>query len=196
MKNQLTLTLPYWISAFLEGESQFFPQIQDRVDFVLKLCHRNILEKTGGPFAAAIFEEKTGRLVSVGVNRVVPENCSTAHAEMMAFMLAQNTLGAFDLGQEGMPPHQLVTSAQMCAMCLGGAVWSGVRSIVFSATAEDVERIVGFDEGPIHPDWQEELNQRGIRVYPTFKRAEAVELLTLYQQQGGIVYNGRQSVKD
>lgn len=193
MKNQLTLTLPSWVSSLLERENQFFPEIHDRVDLVLKLCHRNILEKTGGPFAAAIFEEETGYLVSVGVNRVVPENCSAAHAEMMAFMLAQNALGSFDLGREGGPSHQLVTSAQMCAMCLGATVWSGVRSVVFSATAEDVERIVGFDEGPIHPHWQAELTQRGIHIYPTFKRAEAVDLLELYQQQGGIVYNGRQS---
>ena len=34
----------------------------------------------------------SGKIVSVGVNVVVPQNCSAAHAEMMALMLAQQKL--------------------------------------------------------------------------------------------------------
>ena len=36
-------------------------------------------------------------------------------------------------------------------MCLGSVVWSGVREVLASAQPEDVENIVGFDEGPALP---------------------------------------------
>ena len=45
-----------------------------------------------------MFEQESGRLVSVGVNRVVPENSSLAHAEVLAIGLAQTSLGTYDLG--------------------------------------------------------------------------------------------------
>ena len=66
--------------------------------FVLALTERNIREKTGGPFGAAVFEQDSGKLVSVGVNVVIQQNCSAAHAEMMALMLAQKELDHYDLG--------------------------------------------------------------------------------------------------
>ena len=45
-------------------------------------------QRSGGPFGAAVFGPDD-RIIAVGVNRVLPHACSLAHAEMMAYMLAQ-----------------------------------------------------------------------------------------------------------
>jgi tRNA(Arg) A34 adenosine deaminase TadA len=189
IEKQLSLNLPPWVGAFLSD--YVFPMADklDRMRFVLALTERNIREGTGGPFGAAVFERDSGNLVSVGVNVVMATECSAAHAEMMALMLAQKKLGVYDLGQNGLPPHQLVSSGKMCAMCLGSVCWSGVQEVVSSAEPEDVEGITGFDEGPTPPDYNAQLERRGIRLLPETLRDEGCRVLQLYVDLGGYVYN-------
>ena len=188
-KNSLTLSLPEWIDDFLK-EYQF-PLVsnEERMRFVLKLTLQNIEKTTGGPFGAAVFERESGQLVSVGVNVVLNQGCSAAHAEMMAIMLAQQELGTHDLGIAELPEFQLVTSGKMCAMCLGSVVWSGVREVLASAQPEDVENIVGFDEGPAPADYDQQLEKRGISIIPSFLREEGCEVLQRYVDLEGVVYN-------
>ena len=186
-KNSLTLSLPEWIGDFLK-EYQF-PLVsnEERMRFVLKLTLQNIEKTTGGPFGAAVFERESGQLVSVGVNVVLNQGCSAAHAEMMAIMLAQQELGTHDLGIADLPEFQLVTSGKMCAMCLGSVVWSGVREVLASAQPEDVENIVGFDEGPAPADYDQQLEKRGISIIPSFLREEGCAVLQRYVDLGGVV---------
>jgi len=73
-------------------------------------------------------------------------------------------------------------------MCLGALVWAGVDRLVFGARREDVERIAGFDEGPVHPAWMEQLTERGIQVVPDVLRQEACEVLRRYTEKGGTRY--------
>ena len=188
-KNSLTLSLPEWIDYFLK--QYHFPLIsnEERMRFVLKLTLQNIEKTTGGPFGAAVFERESGQLVSVGVNVVLKQGCSAAHAEMMAIMLAQQELGTHDLGITELPEFQLVTSGKMCAMCLGSVVWSGVREVLASAQPEDVENIVGFDEGPAPADYDQQLEKRGISIIPSFLREEGCAVLQRYVELGGVVYN-------
>lgn len=155
----------------------------------VELAETNARRGTGGPFGAAIFET-SGRLVAVGVNVVVPSACSFAHAEMMAIGIAQQRLGSYDLGGPNLPPHELVTSAEPCAMCLGAISWSGVRRVVCGARASDV-REIGFDEGPRPADWIEELAARGIEVLRDVFRSEARDVLRHYAESGGPIYNAR-----
>ena len=188
-KNSLTLSLPEWIDDFLKQYQ--FPLVsnEERMRFVLKLTLQNIEKITGGPFGAAVFERESGQLVSVGVNVVLNQGCSAAHAEMMAIMLAQQELGTHDLGIPELPEFQLVTSGKMCAMCLGSVVWSGVREVLASAQPEDVENIVGFDEGPAPADYDQQLEKRGISIIPSFLREEGCEVLQRYVDLEGVVYN-------
>ncbi|MDP6330298.1 MAG: hypothetical protein QGF55_05525, partial [SAR324 cluster bacterium] len=83
-KNSLSLSLPEWVHDFLEKYE--FPLVspEERMRFVLDLTLQNIERATGGPFGAAVFEKNSGKLVSVGVNVVMEQSCSVAHAEMMA----------------------------------------------------------------------------------------------------------------
>ena len=183
----LTLTLPQWISDL--GVPDQLTHLTDRMEFVLGLAQRNVDRDTGGPFAAAVLEQESGRLVSVGVNRVVPEHSSLAHAEVLAIGMAQSRMGTYDLGQRTLPRLQLVSSSQMCAMCLGAVVWSGVGEVVYSTTSGDVIATVGFDEGPTPPDYTQQLEHRGITVIPGVMRDEGLRVLRGYVAAGGLVYN-------
>src|SRR5688500_10282526 len=148
----------------------------------------NVLEETGGPFGAAIFESESGRLVAVGMNLVVPLGNSALHGEMVAFMMAQARLGSYTLAGEGMPAHELATSCEPCAMCLGATLWSGVRRVLCGATREDAVRL-NFDEGPVFEASYDYLAERGVDVVRGVRRAEAAEVLALYRQRAGVIYN-------
>jgi tRNA(Arg) A34 adenosine deaminase TadA len=183
--------LPEWLGAFA-AEREIIPDVEERMAFVIDAARRNTEAHTGGPFASAIFERDTGRLVALGVNRVCTEDLSIMHAEIIALTLAQRKLGTYDLGAEYLPAHELVSSTEPCAMCLGAITWSGIRRVVVGARDEDA-REVGFDEGPKPEDWEAELRQRGIEVICDVRREEAREVLRKYSADGGQIYNPRAS---
>jgi tRNA(Arg) A34 adenosine deaminase TadA len=187
----ITLSLPPWLENALPSPDTAFPAVEDRMRFVIGLAEQNIAAGTGGPFAAAVFDGGTGRLITAGVNLVTSLNISIAHAEIIAIMLAQQRAATYDLGGRGMPPLELVTSTEPCAMCLGAIPWSGVRYLICGATGEDVTGI-GFDEGAKPAGWQQELEERGIAVVQNVCRAEAAAVLKRYAEQGGMIYNARQ----
>jgi tRNA(Arg) A34 adenosine deaminase TadA len=110
-------------------------------------------------------------------------NC-TLHAEMVAFQLACQTLGTFTLGGDG-PAHELVSSCDLCAMCLGAVLWSGVKRVVCGAAREDALKL-GFEEGPVFPESWRYLSERGVDVRRGVHRAEAREVLGLYANRGPI----------
>ena len=112
-----------------------------RMDLVTTLSQLNIEQGTGGPFGAGVFRADTHQLIAPGVNLVLSSRSSLAHAEMVAIMMAQQTLGGHDLGAANLPPHELVTSCEPCAMCLGATCWSGVRHLICGARGGDAEAI-------------------------------------------------------
>lgn len=152
----------------------------------------NVEHDTGGPFAAGVFERSTGRLVAMGVNRVVPTRCSSAHAEVIALSLAQKRLETYDLGGQGIPPHELMVNWRPYAMCFGAVLWSGIRHLAIAGSGPELEELTGFDEGPIHPEWKNELLKRGVSVEDGMLRAEALELFRWFRDSGRLVYNARQ----
>jgi tRNA(Arg) A34 adenosine deaminase TadA len=187
----VTLTLPEWLNRMLAGKALLLPDPEARMRWVIGLSRRNVERASGGPFAAAVFERETGRLLGAGVNRVEPLNLSPAHAETMAIAFAQKMAKTFDLNSCG-AGSELLASSQPCLMCLGAVLWSGVTRLTYGAANADVTGILGFDEGPLPRDWPGELNRRGITVAGEFLRAEAVEVLELYKKMQGTVYNSRQ----
>ncbi|HEY8923607.1 MAG TPA: deaminase [Polyangia bacterium] len=193
MLTKLELSLPEWLQEAAVAQSPHLPDVEDRVRWMIELARTNFVRDTGGPFAAGVFEEATGRLVSVGVNRVVPGRCSSAHAEVMALSLAQQAIRDHDLGGAGQPLHQIVINWTPCAMCCGAIVWSGIRSVVIAGSGPEMERLTGFDEGPIHPSWADELRRRGISVRDSVLRAEALRVFEEFATSGRPVYNARKS---
>jgi tRNA(Arg) A34 adenosine deaminase TadA len=185
------LSLPDWAIQKLSQLPESLPNLDARMEQVIEFSRLNYENETGGPFAAGVFERDSGKIVVIGVNRVVPSNCSTAHAEIMALSLAQKVLRSFDLGGEGMPHYQLVVNWLPCAMCFGALMWSGIKSLAIAGSGPELEEITGFDEGPIHPDWPIELKSRGIELHNNILNDKAIEVFKGFAASGQLVYNGR-----
>jgi len=188
---RLYLDLPDWAVAELQELPECLPTLQSRMATVIRFARLNFLRQTGGPFAAGVFERDSGRLIVIGVNRVMPLNCSSAHAEVMALSLAQQQLGCYDLGGPGLPAHQLVVNWSPCAMCFGAVLWSGIRSLVIAGAGPELEQITGFDEGPMPPEWRQELARRGIALTEDILREEALADFRTFVASQPVVYNAR-----
>ena len=193
------------------------------MSLAIELSNRNILEGTGGPFGCAIFERHYNndsssstnkgsycKLVSIGMNRVVPLNNCTLHGEMVAIQLAQQKIGSFTLmvdKEEGIctkvgddsgdskeeklkkkkRQFELFTSCEPCTMCLGATLWSGVSRIVCGATKDDAQSI-GFDEGPVYTSSYTHLEGCGVAVTKNVLREKAADVLRRYGSSG-LIYN-------
>jgi len=186
-KHQVMLDLPGWIDEVVDW-SKVYTSDEEKMTVAVELSRQNVLRATGGPFGSAIFDMNSGKLVSVGVNRVMPLHNSTAHGEMMAIMLAEHKVQSFSLSADGVK-RELFTSCEPCAMCLGGTLWSGVKRLVCAATAEDA-RAIGFDEGPVFDRSYAYLQQAGVEVVRLVQRDAANDVLQHYLGGGGTIYNG------
>jgi tRNA(Arg) A34 adenosine deaminase TadA len=189
----VTINLPAWVESYLKTAPKTFKNVEDRMRFILALSRQNVENGTGGPFAAAVFEND-GRLVATGVNLVVTAKCSLFHAEVIALALAQRVTDRYDLSDGGRLHYDLMTTSEPCAMCFGAIHWSGVQRLVCGAREEDA-RAIGFDEGPKIHNWVSALNDHGIAVLRDVMRVDAVAVLQEYVKAGGTIYNAGRPVK-
>lgn len=178
---------PDWVGDVVDWERRYVSD-EVRMRLAIALSAENVERETGGPFGAAIFEPD-GHLVAVGMNSVVRLSNSTLHAEMVAFMMAQQVVKSYTLNAAGLPPHELVTSCEPCAMCLGATLWSGVKRVVYGALREDASRL-SFEEGPVFPQSYRYLEDRGLRIARGVLREEARAVLERYRAKRGKIYNG------
>ena len=179
---------PAWATSLFQP-GRVYADDESRMRLAIRIARENVMHGTGGPFGAAIFERESGRLVAIGMNSVVRLGNSTLHGEMVAFMMAQRLLGSFSLSAPALPAHELFTSCEPCAMCLGASLWSGVRRVVYGAGREDAARL-DFDEGPVFPASYRYLEERGIEIGRDLLREEAREVMELYRVTNGPIYNG------
>lgn len=200
--NSVVVSLPSWASEEIKKyKGEIFETDEQMMKFVIHLSARNVAEGTGGPFGSAIFERtylndgsdaSIARLVSVGVNRVVPLSNSTLHGETVAIQMAQKKIGNFSLrnvpnAKKKIREFELFTSCEPCAMCLGATLWSGVSRIVCAATKDDAQAI-GFDEGPVFEQSYQHLRDSGIAVTKNVLREEGAKVLRKYAETG-LIYN-------
>ncbi len=182
--------LPSWLREFSAEKCGALPSDEERMKLAIELARQNVLHGTGGPFGAVVFDRSKGVPVAFGVNQVVGSNCSHAHAEMVALAIAEQRLSSYTLNRPGFPGYELVTSSEPCAMCFGAIIWSGVSRLLCGALTADAEE-AGFDEGAKPEQWTQELEKRGIEVLTGLCRTEAVPVLQLYLDNGGMLYNGQ-----
>ncbi|GHC08353.1 nucleoside deaminase [Thermomonas carbonis] len=187
---QVHLTLPAWVHEHVDT-ARAYASDAEKVALAIALSQRNVEAASGGPFGAAVFGPDE-RIIAVGVNRVVPHACSVAHAEMMAYMLAQGRTQRLRLNRDAddnaIGPITLATSSQPCCQCYGATVWAGIDRLLIGARAEDVMALTEFDEGPLPADWVGELNARGIEVVRDIERDAACAVLKAYGELGGQRY--------
>jgi tRNA(Arg) A34 adenosine deaminase TadA len=187
---QVHLTLPAWVHEAVDTDRAYAGD-EAKVALAIELSRRNIESASGGPFGAAVFGPDD-RIISIGVNRVLPHTCSLAHAETMAYMLAQQRTQRARLNEDAdgqrVGPITLATSSQPCCQCYGATVWAGVDRLLIGARSDDVEELTEFDEGPLPADWAGELERRGIQVVRDIHRDDAREVLRTYGELGGERY--------
>lgn len=190
LPGQVRLTLPDWVQEAV-GAGREYASDEDKVALAIELSRRNIEARTGGPFGAVVFGPDD-RIAAAGVNVVLPQHASVAHAETMAYLLAQQALGRARLNEHDdgrrAGPYALATSAQPCCQCFGATVWAGIDRLLIGARSEDVEALTEFDEGPLPADWVGELGKRGIAVVRDLHRDAARAVLAAYGAQGGKHY--------
>jgi tRNA(Arg) A34 adenosine deaminase TadA len=187
---QVHLTLPAWVHDVVDT-ARSYASDADKVALAIALSRQNVEADSGGPFGAVVYGPED-RIIAVGVNRVLPHSCSVAHAEMMAYMLAQQRTQRARLNRDerDMPcgPIVLATSSQPCCQCYGATIWAGIDRLLIGARAEDVMALTEFDEGPLPADWIGELEQRGIAVTRDIERDAACDALRAYSARGGSRY--------
>ena len=182
--------LPDWVLDEIADDPPSLPTHEDRMRLVHRLADRNHREGTGGPFAALVADSATGEIISVGVNVVLATNLSSMHAEVVALSLAQTRRATWDLS----PGTELVVNWRPCVMCYGATMWSGVQTLVIAGDGPELEELTGFDEGPMHEDWREQFEQRGIRVIGDVLRDEALAVYRSYgERRDTLVYNARRN---
>jgi tRNA(Arg) A34 adenosine deaminase TadA len=181
----LTYVLPDWVFEQCDLSTPR-PSDNERMDLAIELARRNV-EHGGGPFGAVVFERETGEVIAPGMNLVMPQASSLLHAEIVALAFAQARLKTFTLASSNC---ELVTSSDPCVQCLGACFWAGLSRIVCGAPLE-VAEAAGFDEGPRHADWKEQLALRGTPVVVGVRAAQAGAVLQEYVDRGGFRYNAR-----
>lgn len=122
------------------------------------------VDNGGGPFGAVIV--KDGKVLSTGVNRVVPDNDPTAHAEVSAIRQACGSLKTYKL--EGCT---IYSSCEPCPMCLSAIYWAGIRRLCYGNTKADAKAI-DFDDSFIYDQLDLDYDQRSIKC-EHFMRAAA-----------------------
>jgi tRNA(Arg) A34 adenosine deaminase TadA len=177
---------PPWVEGTVDWERAYATDAE-KMALAVGLSRLNVQHQTGEPFGAAIFRVDTGHLVAVGMSQVVPRNNSVLHAEVVAIMMAEQRLQAYNLRVAGYP-HELVTSCEPCAMCLGAIHWSGVTRLVCGATRDDAQSI-GFDEGPVFPASYAYLAERGVEIIRGVLRVEANAVIQAYLRGGGLIHS-------
>jgi tRNA(Arg) A34 adenosine deaminase TadA len=171
MKIEKCIYLPLWLELLLPKLSSTCLTTQkEQMQFVLHLASRNVHFETGSPFAAAIFQSTTGKLISVGVNQVVLQKSVISHAEIVAMMLSE---------QVNLTGYDLVTSSQPCAGCFGFIHWAKPTRLIYSTSKEDVEAL-GFDEGPLVQHWEKRL-RNNTQVIGPYMQSEGQKVLKMYQ---------------
>ncbi|WNM25903.1 nucleoside deaminase [Demequina capsici] len=191
LTSSFSLSLPQWLVEELGSLPRVVVGHEAQMALVNALADRNWREGGGGPFAAIVVDEATGELISVGVNVVLASGVSSGHAEVMALGLAQRRVGTWDLGADR--DLTLVVNWRPCVQCYGATMWSGIRHLVVAGDGPELERLTGFDEGPMVADWAQQFEARGISVTQGIGRDDALAVYAAYGSSTSTVYNARGS---
>ena len=175
---KVTWEMPAWAHGMVSS-GQTFPTVSDRMALAVELSRRNLAERTGDPYGAAVFDLSASRLVAIGVNVVGPSSSVAAHGEVVALCLAGVAVGNHDLGAGIGGPVELLTSCAPCMLCQGAILGSGVSSLVIAAREEDT-RALGLGTSSRPPDWVGRMRRQGVAVTEDVLRDEAVEVLGEY----------------
>jgi guanine deaminase len=171
------IRLPDWLAARLLPVAP--ASDADCLKLAIELAHESARHGLG-PFGSVVRADKSGEVLSVGVNLALQTGNPVLHAETVALSLSNRRLA-----EPG--GVTLFCSCEPCIMCLGAAHWAEVSRIVWSASKEDAEA-AGFSEGAGTEQLKAQMAARGVVLEAGVMRAEGAEVLRAYAAAGGTIY--------
>ena len=134
----------------------------------INLSREKMNEGAGGPFGAVVV--KDGKIIGRGWNMVTSKNDPTAHAEVSAIRDACKNLDTFDL-----TGCELYTSCEPCPMCFGAIQWARIAKVLYANTAEDADKVAGFDDENFYQEFKKDPADRKI-TFEQIGREEAIKV--------------------
>ena len=105
----------------------------ERMKSLVEYTSSSLKTKFPSPFGSAIYELKTGLLVSQAYDTVMREWDPTNHAEVNAIRKATRKLERLSLSG-----FILYSTCEPCPMCMSACIWAELDAVVFGAsTMED-----------------------------------------------------------
>lgn len=149
------------------------------MEIALGNAKKVIEEKSGGPFGAAIIDEK-GNIIASGGNEVLKNNDPTAHAEIVTIRKACEILNTYDLSN-----CILYTTCEPCPMCLSAIIWANIKKVYYGCTKKDAEEI-GFRDNMIY-DYLKGKDESLIDL-EQMDREKCIKVFEEYKKSGGTIY--------
>ena len=132
----------------------------------------------GGPFGCVIV--KDGLIVGRGHNKVLKNNDSTAHGEIVAIRSAERRLKSYNLSG-----CELYTTGEPCPMCLYAILWANISKVYYGCTIED-NASIGFRDEVFDElaGGREKLDN----FLMCIDREACLELFDIYRKSQHIIY--------
>jgi tRNA(Arg) A34 adenosine deaminase TadA len=142
--NKIEIGLPAWLrDRFKQAQSMLLSSPTERMELAISIS-RDSVAHGGGPFGALIYDPASSRVISVGANMVIPQQCSLWHAEVVAIYCAQHAEDSHNLKGSSQSGLEIYSSCEPCMMCQGAVFWSGIQKLYYAAQESDA-RAIGFD---------------------------------------------------
>lgn len=154
---------------------------QEIIHLVIAKTREGIRENIGGPFGAAIVDER-GELLSVSSNRVLRDKDPTAHAEVTAIREACKKLGTHDLSG-----CTIYATGYPCPMCMGAIIWANIKLCYYGCTPKDAEKI-GFRDDFIYRFIQNGCAEKSTLRCEELGREDCLKLFEEYSEQQKPLY--------
>lgn len=152
---------------------------------ILKLAieqaKKTMNENIGGPFGAAIINEK-GEILAITSNSVLRDNDPTAHAEINAIRSACKKLQSYDLSG-----CVLYTTAYPCPMCLSAIIWANIKKVYFGCRPHDAEEI-GFRDDFMYRFIEGKCQDKAVMDIAELDRNDCLKLFDEYQKMQKTIY--------
>ena len=182
----IVVTYPPWVEERVSWHERLASD-EDKMKLVLGLVLENRRRGTGGPFAAAIFQQHENRLVSIGLSMVLSTKCPLGHAPNVAISKACEAENTHDLGLDENKRFEIFLNCEPCTGCAHFILVSGIRRVVYAASGKVKERI-GMEQG-VQP--LAHLRECGIEVVSGVLANDAKRLIEESARSDEPPYNPR-----
>lgn len=134
------------------------------------------VEQGGQPFGAVLV--KDNEIIGEGVNELHIKYDISGHAELLAIRRAQEKLQTLDLSD-----CIMYASGEPCAMCLTAMYFAGIKTVYYSASIDDAEKVGLGKSKMIYEDLQKDRTERQISIKLMQRDDSVQDPMKLWQEK-------------